>query len=135
MISRRHAFAVTILGLIGGSTAALAQTKKGSAPVSQFDTDNDGTVDLDEAKKAASDLFDKLDTDREGTLSITELHGRLSSKDFSGADPDKDKTLTKDEYLTVVEKRFTAADTDNDGTVSAEEFRTPDGQTLARLLH
>ena len=33
MISRRQAFAVTILGLIGGSTVALAQTKKGSAPV------------------------------------------------------------------------------------------------------
>ena len=80
-------------------------------------------------------MFDKLDTDREGTLSIKELHGRLSSKDFSGADPDKDKTLTKDEYLTVVEKRFKAADTDNDGTVSAEEFRMPDGRTLARLLH
>jgi Ca2+-binding EF-hand superfamily protein len=135
MISRRQAFAVTILGLIGGSTVALAQTKKGSAPVSQFDTDNDGTVDIDEAKKAASDLFDKLDTDKEGTLSIKELHGRLSSRDFSGADPDKDKTLTKDEYLTVVEKRFKAADTDNDGTVSAEEFRTAAGRALARLLH
>jgi hypothetical protein len=102
MISRRQAFAVTILGLIGGSTVALAQTKKGSAPVSQFDTDSDGTVDIDEAKNAASDLFDKLDTDKEGTISVKELHGRLSSKDFSGADPDKDKTLTKDEYLTVV---------------------------------
>jgi Ca2+-binding EF-hand superfamily protein len=80
-------------------------------------------------------LFDKLDTDKEGTLSIKELHGRLSSKDFSGADPDKDKTLTKDEYLTVVEKRFKAADTDNDGTVSAEEFRTAAGRALTRLLH
>ena len=49
--------------------------------------------------------------------------------------PDKDKTLTKDEYLTVVEKRFKAADTDNDGTVSAEEFRTAAGRALARLLH
>jgi hypothetical protein len=46
-------------------------------------------------------LFDRLDTDKDGSLSIRELQGRLSSKDFSAADPDKDKTLTKDEYLTV----------------------------------
>ena len=31
--------------------------------VLSFDTDNDGTVDIDEAKKAAGELFDKLDTD------------------------------------------------------------------------
>jgi len=101
----------------------------------QFDVDHDSTVDIDEAKKAASDLFDKLDTDKEGTVSIKELHGRLSSKDFAGADPDKDKTLTKDEYLAVVEKRFKAADTDNDSTVSADEFRTPAGRALEQLLH
>jgi len=33
-----------------------------------LDADNDGTVDLDETKKAASALFDKLDRDHEGTL-------------------------------------------------------------------
>jgi hypothetical protein len=31
-----------------------------------LDTDNDGTVDLDEAKKAASTQFDKLDRDHDG---------------------------------------------------------------------
>ena len=67
--------------------------------------------------------------------SIKELQGRLTGKGFSAADPDKDNTLTKDEYLTVVEQRFKAADTDGDGTVNAEEFRKPAGQALARLLH
>ena len=66
---------------------------------------------------------------------VQRLRAAGNSKDFSGADPDKDKTLTKDEYLTVVEKRFKAADTDNDGTVSAEEFRTAAGRALTRLLH
>ena len=42
MISRRHAFAVTIVGLIGGSSEALARTKKESSPVTRFDTDHDG---------------------------------------------------------------------------------------------
>src|ERR1700736_5701741 len=67
MISRRHAVAVTIVGLIGGSSEALARTKKESSPVTRFDTDHDGTVDIDEAKKAPSDLFDRLDTDRDGS--------------------------------------------------------------------
>jgi hypothetical protein len=87
----------------GGSTVELAQPKKESSPVTRFDTD------------------------------IKELHGGLTGEDFSAADPDKDKTLTKDAYLAVVEQRFKAADTD--GMVSAEEFQTLAGRALARLLH
>ena len=134
MISRRNAIVTAITGLVGlGATRAAFANKP--SPVALFDTDNDGTVDLAEAKKAASDLFDKLDHDKDGTLDIKELQGRLSRKDLGAADPDNDKTLTKDEYLAVVEKRFKAADPDNDGTVSAAEFRTTSGQALARLLH
>jgi Ca2+-binding EF-hand superfamily protein len=78
---------------------------------------------------------DKLDADKDGTLDIKELQGRLSRKDFDAADPDKDKTLTKEEYLAAVEKHFKAADADNDGTVSAAEFNTPSGRALVRLLN
>jgi hypothetical protein len=39
----------------------------------------------------------------------------LSAKEFPAADPDKDGTLTKDEYLAVVEQRFKAADPDKTG--------------------
>jgi Ca2+-binding EF-hand superfamily protein len=67
-----------------------------------LDTDNDGTVDLDEAKKAASALFEKLDRDHDGTLDRRELRGRLNAAEFASADPDKDGTLSKDEYLKVV---------------------------------
>ena len=134
MISRRNAIVAAITGLAGLGPTRAAFAKKPSQ-VALFDTDNDGTVDLAEAKKAASDLFDKLDHDKDGTLDIKELQGRLSRKDLGAADPDNDKTLTKDEYLAAVEKRFKAADPDNDGTVSAAEFRTASGQALARLLH
>lgn len=75
-----------------------------------------------------------LDTDKDGTLDIKELQGRLSRKDFAAADPDKDKTLTKEEYLALVEQRFKAADADKDGTVSETEFRSSSGRALARLL-
>jgi Ca2+-binding EF-hand superfamily protein len=58
-----------------------------------------------------------LDTDKDGTLSFKELHGRLSRKEFTAADTDKDQSLTKEEYLAVVELRFKAADRDHDGTM------------------
>ena len=99
-----------------------------------FDTDNDGTVDLAEAKKVASALFEKLDRDHDATLDQRELALRLTPKDFAAADPDHDGTLTKDEYLAVVEQRFTAADLDHDGTLDAKELSTKAGQALLRLL-
>jgi Ca2+-binding EF-hand superfamily protein len=132
MISRRNVFAVALTALVGVAVPAHAATKTG--PVVRFDTDNDGTVDLNEAKKAASALFDKLDTDNDGTLDFKELKGRMTHKEFRAADPDHDGTLSKDEYLAVVEKRFKAADPDNDGAVSAAEFKTRAGRSLSQLL-
>ena len=132
MLSRRNVFTVALAALVGVAAPALAATKSG--PVARFDTDNDGTVDLIEAKKAASELFDKLDTDKDGTLDSKELNGRLTHKEFAAADPDNDGTLSKDEYLAVVEKRFKAADPDNDGTVSATELKTAAGRSLSQLL-
>jgi Ca2+-binding EF-hand superfamily protein len=133
MISRRKAVVVTITSLIGAVASAFAQAR-GLSPVARFDTDHDGTVDLAEAKKAAATVFDRLDTDKDGTLDIKELRGRLSRNEFKTADPDRDKTLTKDEYLAAVERRFKAADPDHDGTISAAEFHTPAGRALLRLL-
>lgn len=132
MLSRRKAFTMGLTGLLAVVSPALAASKTG--PAVPFDTDNDDTVDMTEAKKAASALFDKLDTDKDGTLYVKELKGRLTQKEFKTADPDNDGTLTKDEYLAVVDKRFKAADPDNDGTVSAAEFKTAAGRSLSRLL-
>ena len=99
-----------------------------------LDTDHDGTVSLDEAKKAAEVIFDKLDREHDGTLTARELRGRLSAREFTAADTDKDGTLSKDEYLAVVERRFKAADTDNDGTLSRRELRSKAGRQLLLLL-
>ena len=99
-----------------------------------LDTDNDGTVSLDEAKKAAEAMFDKLDRDHDGTLTRRELRGRLSAREFTAADTDKDGTLSKDEYLSLVEQRFKTADTDNDGTLARRELRSKAGRQLLLLL-
>jgi Ca2+-binding EF-hand superfamily protein len=102
--------------------------------VKQFDPDNDGTVDMSEAKSAASATFAKLDPDHDGTLDARELRGRLSAKELAAADPDHDGTLTQNEYLGVVEQRFKAADPDNDGTLDAKELNSPAGRALLRLM-
>ena len=134
MISRRS-FVLTLAAgtLLAGALPVLAKSGLAGA-VAMFDTDNDGTVDLAEAKKAASALFDRLERDHDGTLDSRELARRLSPKELAAADPDHDGTLTKDEYLAVVEQRFSAADPDHDGTLDAKELNTKAGRALLRLL-
>jgi Ca2+-binding EF-hand superfamily protein len=131
MISRRSLALTLAVAVL--SSPALAVSGRGSV-LKQLDTDNDGTVDLAEAKKAASDLFAKLDTDHDGTLDARELKGRLTAKELAAADPDHDGTLTLDEYLAIVEQRFNAADPDKDGTLDAKELKSRAGRALLRLL-
>jgi Ca2+-binding EF-hand superfamily protein len=133
MITRRMVVGSLLTSSIIGGFPALAAPRR-SHVMQRLDSDNDGTVDLDEAKRAASALFDKLDRDRDGTLDRRELRGRLSRAEFNAADPDKDGTLSKDEYLKVVERRFRAANRDNDGTLDERELRSRAGQALLRLL-
>jgi Ca2+-binding EF-hand superfamily protein len=131
MMSRRCI--VAALAAAALAEPALAAGRRAN-PIKMFDTDNDGTLDLAEVKKAASALFAKLDRDRDGTLDRRELAGRLSARELAAADPDHDGTLTSDEYLAVVEQRFNAANPDKDGTLDAKELNTPAGQALLRLL-
>ena len=132
MISRRSIILTLTAALTGANSPGLAASR--SNPIKMFDTDNDGTLDLAEVKKAASALFAKLDRDHDGTLDRRELAGRLSAGELAAADPDHDGTLTVDEYLAVVEQRFNAANPDKDGTLDARELNTRAGQALLRLL-
>ena len=64
MISRRPVLlTLAIATLSVASLPVLAASRKAN-PVRIFDTDNDGTLDLAEVKKAASALFAKLDRDQ-----------------------------------------------------------------------
>jgi hypothetical protein len=132
MISRRSILLLSGTFLAGEASSALAAA--GQDPIKMFDLDADGTLDLAEVKKAAADLFVRLDPDHDGTLDKRELAGRLSARELAAADPDHDGTLTLDEYLALVEKRFNAANRDADRTLDARELRTPAGRALLRLL-
>jgi Ca2+-binding EF-hand superfamily protein len=134
MITRRMFLVGSLLttSIVGGSSVFAAPRR--SRVMQRLDTDNDGTVDLNEAKRAASALFDRLDRDRDGTLDRRELRGRLSRAEFNAADTNKDGTVSKDEYLKVVERRFRAADRNNDGTLDERELRSRAGRALLRLL-
>ena len=134
LISRRQAILGAALTLNLCVTGELAFARSGGGSLYGLDTDNDQTVALQEAKKAASAVFDRLDRDHDGTLDLRELRGRLTAKELNAADPDHDKTLTKDEYFAVVEKRFNAADPDRDGTLDSKELRTKAGRALLKLL-
>ena len=120
--------------LVGGpflvSTPAFAE---GSA-IKALDADHDGTVDLDEATKAAEAVFDRLNKDQDDTLDRKELGARLSAQELAAADPDKDKTLSKEEYVALVAKLFKQADVDGDGKLEAKELNSKAGRALLRLL-
>jgi Ca2+-binding EF-hand superfamily protein len=134
MMSRRSIVLALAAGTVLAGISPLLAKSGQSNWARMFDTDNDGTVDLAEAKKAASALFDRLDRDHDGTLDKRELASRLTAKELAAADPDHDGTLTKDEYLAVVEQRFNAANPDRDGTLDARELNTKAGQALLRLM-
>jgi Ca2+-binding EF-hand superfamily protein len=132
MISRRSILLISTAFLATGPAYALAAGAHD--PVKMFDLDADGTLDLGEVKKAAAELFMRLDPDHDGTLDKRELRGRLTARELAAADPDHDGTLSLDEYLAIVEQRFRAANRDNDNTLDARELRTPAGRALLRLL-
>jgi Ca2+-binding EF-hand superfamily protein len=125
-ISRRVLLASALTVTLSPSFAA--------SVFSGIDTNADGTIDLNEAKAAASKAFDKLDTNHDGTLNRAELRGRIPERDWKTANPDNDKTLTKEEYLNYVEYAFKRADANSDGKVDAKEADTPAGRLLLRLL-
>jgi Ca2+-binding EF-hand superfamily protein len=134
MITRRSVLETFAVAIMCGTASPVFAGSRRIDAIGKFDTDNDGTLDLAEAKKAASAMFAKLDRDHDGTLDKRELAGRVSGRDFEAADPDHDGTLTLEEYLGVVERRFNAADPDKDGTLDAKELNTGAGQALLRLL-
>jgi len=80
MISRRSIVLTLAIATLSVASLPVLAASRNANPVRMFDTDNDGTLDLAEVKKAASALFAKLDRDHDGTLDKRELAGRLMER-------------------------------------------------------
>jgi Ca2+-binding EF-hand superfamily protein len=136
-MDRKSRLGIVVLALFGLAFVAPATQAAGvnvDGFIRQWDADHDGTLDLDEVKKAASARFDQLDRDHHGTLDRRELGATMSVKEFRQADADKDGTLDKNEYLTMVEKRFRAADKNGDGKLDKKELNSPAARSLLQLF-
>lgn len=133
-VSRRQ---LLLFGLASWIAAPAAFARGGRpSSFSGIDRDADGTIDLNEAKRAAELKFQSLDRRRTGKLSRAQIgRRRVRLTEFSWADRDHDGTLDKNEYLALVERQFKAADVDHDGTVDRDEFRSRSGLPLRRLLY
>jgi hypothetical protein len=118
---------------VAGTFVAVPAQARQSA-IQALDTDNDGTLDLDEVTKAAEAVFVRLNKDQDDTLDRKELGSRLTAQEFVAADPDKDSTLTKEEYVALATKLFKQADVDGDGKLEAKELNSKAGRALLRLI-
>ena len=115
--------------------AAAAATPKPCAALKGIDPDNDGKLDLAEAKKAAEAAFAKLNKDADKTLDRKELKGRASRSEIKSGDADKDGTLDAAEYVAMAEKLFTAANKDKDGSLECKELKSSAARALLKLLN
>jgi Ca2+-binding EF-hand superfamily protein len=130
--SRRQLLAFMLASCVAAPTAAFARGGSFEA----IGRNVPGVIDLDEAKRAAELLFQRLDRHQTGKLTRAQLgRRRLTVAEFSWADRDHDGTLDKDEYLALVERQFRAADVDQNGVVSRDEFASTTGLPLRRLLY
>jgi Ca2+-binding EF-hand superfamily protein len=125
---------LVVIGTVPVAGQVQAQRLNIDAFLQQWDTDHDGTLSVDEIKKAAIARFEELDRNHKGRLSRSQLAGGLTFQQFRKADKDKDGTLDQDEFLSVIEELFQAADKDHDGTLDKKELGSSNGRALLRLF-
>jgi Ca2+-binding EF-hand superfamily protein len=113
---------------LAAATAADIQPTDAQTDIAfaKADTDKNGTVSLQEAKKfgITTKMFEKANRDRDGSLDKKEFAAAVSHQ-FTAADPDKDGTLDWKEAQKAgirSKKVFDASDPDRDGTLDLPEY-------------
>lgn len=112
--------------------AADASAQRG-ADFGTLDTNNDGSLTLEEVQAAPQARFDAVDTDGSGALSIAELTAAAQSQAADRAekmmarfDDNEDGALTIEEMRgnrsDRAERMFERIDANEDGVITEEEF-------------
>lgn len=123
--------AVVSLGL---STAGVALADKGPGKFMRFfDSNQDGSVTLEEFNQASADRFARMDSDSDGKLTRDEFQEYIKSRraerkqaKFARMDTDGDGAVSKAEYVAYktakAERRFAYMDKNEDGKVDQSEY-------------
>jgi len=126
--------ALLVLGTVAALNQAQAQRPNLDDFLLKWDTDHDGTLSVEEIKKAADARFEALDRKHEGYLTRSQLAGMVSFQQFRKADSNHGGKLDKAEFLSLVEKLFLEAARDRDGTLERKELGSSAGKALLRMM-
>ena len=102
--------------------------------IQRFDRSGKGLLDMKAVLNAAVVKFGTLDTEKRGRMTTQQLAGLLTPEEFKAANPDGDTTIGAEEWFDLVRRHFYAANPDNDGSLSVDEFKSPSGQALLKLI-
>jgi len=120
------ALAIAVVSSFASAAAKEPSPEQVDAAFKKADTDGNGTVSLAEARKfgITKKAFEKANPDKDGSLDKQEFLAAVRYQ-FEKANPDKDGTLDRKEAAKagVKDKKiFDAADPDNDGTLDLAEY-------------
>ena len=107
--------------------------------MSFFDTNQDGSVTLEEFKDASANRFKRMDTNGDGKISADEFESYVSERRaehkkmrYAAMDTNKDGNVSKEEYLQArrahAEHKFMRMDKNGDGVLSPDEFASCKGK-------
>ena len=75
-----------------------------------------------EAAKQELEQIKKMDTDQDGTVTLEEFNANTTSR-FQLMDKNSDGNISEDEYLATINKRFERMDLNSDGILQRKELR------------
>lgn len=131
-----HKTVITTLLIAGLASSNLAFADRGGPGkfMRFFDTNQDGTVTLDEFESASQARFERMDTNKDGQVTSGEFQSYVEARRnekqadrLKKMDTDNDGQVSKEEYVAYKSERasnkFTRMDKNQDGVLSADELK------------
>ena len=130
LITLSTAIALLSAPLTTGLAANAAETHPDiiAHAIATHDSNNDGKLQSEEARKAAILVLQYLDKDNSGQLSLAEFQRYFLRKDMTEVDTNGDSIISRSEISSVetddenVADEYARMDTDNDGKITFDEY-------------